>query len=1152
MKLYAFTRLVLGSASVVTIAVAAPPVLAQARAPAPATAVSDPLLSGFQDPGDVARPRVWWHWMNGNITWDGAKKDMDWMRRVGLAGLQAFDAGQATLQVVDKRLTYMSDDWKAVFRQVADYADKQNLELATAASPGWSETGGPWVTAADGMKKMAWSETRVSGGRPFTGKLTEPPKTSGMFQTSIEGGILGGRAAGQTPPELYVDQKVIAFPIPADSALPKATITSSAGPLDAAAATALSDGDLRTKGFDLPAAKETGGVSWVQWDYGKAVTVRGLSISTPLAAAWYDGLTPEFRNGAPAVDLRLEVSDDGQAWRDTGAKVQPGLAQRTVSVDSARGRYFRLVSTRLAPPPQRPVRRFSRPQGAPPDLITLRELVLHGEPTIHSFEEKAGYTGNMQYLKLPTGSAGVTAPKLASVIDLTSKMRVDGSLDWTPPAGDWMVLRMGYSLTGAMNRPASPEATGLEVDKMDAPAVKRYMDHYLGMYRDATGGKLGEHGLRAMMFDSWEASYANWTPAILDDFKRLRGYDATPWLPALAGHVIDSPERSDAFLWDWRRTVMQLLKTNHYEQLSGMVHDAGMFRYGEAHEELISTIGDGMEMRQSSDVPMGAMWQTTTPGPREVPYVTDLTEAASVAHIYGQNLTAAEAMTGGPQFGSVPWDLKATADAILIAGVNRFVIHTSAHQPVDKGPGTTLGVGQFFTRNETWAEQARPWIDYISRSSFILQQGQAVSDVALFYGETGPAIASYRDNLPDVPDGYRFDFVNADVILNRLTPKDGALETASGMKYRVLALGVGAERLTLPVLQKLEALVRGGATVVGTRPLGSPSLSDDPAAVKTVLDTLWPGGPVAQVGAGRVVASARVADGLSTVGVTPDFGFAKPAADSEVLFIHRRLSDGDAYFLSNRKDRAETIEASFRVTGKTPELWDPATALTRPAAYRIEGGVTHVTVPLDRLGSTFVVFRKAAAQPSLTPPARIETRVAELAGPWTVKFQPERGAPAQATFPALADFRDNADLGIKYFSGIATYDREITAPKLAAGERLWLDLGQVSDLAEVWVGGKLAGTAWKPPYRVDVTDVVKPGKNAVQIKVVNKWVNRLIGDVQPGVTKKITFTAADGRVPDGADPAAFARSQRMPYAANAPLVPSGLIGPVTLVADKPK
>jgi hypothetical protein len=466
---------------------------------------------------------------------------------------------------------------------------------------------------------------------------------------------------------------------------------------------------------------------------------------------------------------------------------------------------------------------------------------------------------------------------------------------------------------------------------------------------------------------------------------------------------------------------------------------------------------------------------------------------------------------------------------------------------VSKGPGLTLGVGQYFTRNETWAEQARPWIDYLARASFLLQQGRGASDVAVFYGEAGPVIANYREIYPAVPEGYRYDYVNADAILKKVKVKDDAIVTDTGMNYGAIFFGRGTERVSLPVLEKVLEMVQAGAVLIGPRPQGSPSLADDPAKVKQVLDTLWTGAPEALVGRGRVFTSAETGPALQSIGLAPDFIYEKPQPDSNIMFIHRRLQYGDAYFLSNRVDRAERVEASFRVTGRKPELWDPATGLTHATSYRIEGERTQVTIPFDRFGSVFVVFLTPDSEQSHIEPATQLHTVAELSGPWQVEFQPDRGAPPTAKFPQLADFRDNTDPSIRYFSGIATYvkDLQLSAEPIGVG-KIWLDLGQVDDLAEVWVNGKLAGTAWKPPYKVDITNLAQAGTNHIEIKSVNLWVNRLIGDVQPGVAKKITFTAADGKIdPNAPRP----RSASMPYKADAALRPSGLIGPVSVVEE---
>ncbi len=1077
------------------------------------------LEDGFRNPPESARPRVWWHWMGGNVSWEGAKADMDWMIRIGIAGLQCFHAGMGqgpSSAIVDDYYPYMSEGWKDAFAKSAAYADSLGLELGTAASPGWSETGGPWVTPEDGMKKMSYAVTYVEGGEPFTGVLNHPPTTTGVYQTSTAGSG-HQRGAGEGAPQLYEDQKVLAFQISEDAILPAPVLTSSGGSINESA---LSDGFYNDPGVSLPAAEEEGGISWVQFDYSKPVTVRGLVLSTPVRGP---------------VLFKLESSNDGVNWTDSGADIRGGSVVRTNSVDNVNARYFRLVSIKQPPAPPRGWSRWGGQTPPPPEVVDITELSLLGTATVHSFELKAAFFSEFSssgYFQLPSGSAGTDAAiKTADVLDLTDRLHEDGTLSWTPPAGQWIVLRIGYSLTGAQNRPAAPEATGLEVDKLDPEAVKRYMDTYISMYREAANGLVGEHGLNAIMFDSWESGYANWSPLILEGFERLRGYDPVPWLPALTGYVVESPDESDKFLWDWRRTIQQLLKENHYDYLTNYLHDIGMIRYGEAHEAGFATMGEGMEMKQSADIPMGAMWLEHEPGYIEGNYFNDNQESASVAHIYGQNIAATESFTGGPGYGTAPWDLKTTADAILLTGSNRFVIHTSAHQPITRGPGMTLGVGQMFSRNETWAEQAKVWIDYLSRASYMLQAGKAANDIAVFYGEESSMTAIYGSSYPDIPEGYRYDYVSSDALLNKLSVKGGDITTESGMNYKAVYFGQGTRRVTLPVLEKVLEMVQDGAVLIGTRPEGSPSLSDDPAEVEAVLDILWPGAEVTTGGRGRVFNSKDVEAALNEIDLAPDFTYTRPMEDSQVMFIHRKLSKGDIYFLANRVDREEEIEASFRVTGYKPELWDPATGAMSPASYEFDGDRTNVAVPLDRFGSVFVVFREPTTISSQSVPSPQKQTVEELSGPWQVAFQEERGAPASATFDQLMDFRDNSDPGIRYFSGIATYSKEIEIPGnlIEDGGQIWLDLGQVYNLAEVWVNGKLAGTAWKPPYRVDITDAAIAGTNKIEIKSVNLWVNRLIGDAQPGVEEKITLTT------------------RNFYRADSPLVPSGLLGPVQML-----
>jgi hypothetical protein len=314
-----------------------------------------------------------------------------------------------------------------------------------------------------------------------------------------------------------------------------------------------------------------------------------------------------------------------------------------------------------------------------------------------------------------------------------------------------MVLRFGYSLTGAKNGPASPEATGLEVDKLNRGSVRAYLDQYLNQYESASNGLMGKHGVKFVITDSWEAGAQNWSKDMFTDFERRRGYDLHSWMPVLVGQVVDSAEASDRFLWDFRATLADLVVENHYAQIAESVHGRGMGLYSESHESGRAFIGDGMSVKRRATVPMGAMW-TQLPGVKEEQYGydADIRESASVAHIYGQNLVAAESMTAGSgAWAWAPEYLKPTADQEMAMGLNRFVIHTSVHQPlIDKAPGLSLGpFGQWFTRNETWAEQAAPWIRYLARSSFMLQQGRFLADVAYYYGEDSNVSALMKSKL---------------------------------------------------------------------------------------------------------------------------------------------------------------------------------------------------------------------------------------------------------------------------------------------------------------------------------------------------------------------------------------------------------------------
>ena len=1090
---------------------------------------ADPLLQGFANPPATARPRVWWHWMNGNVTKDGIAKDLDWLQQIGVAGVQNFDANLATPQIVPERLVYMTPPWKDAFRFAVEHAEAKGLEFAIAASPGWSETGGPWVPPADGLKKIVWSEQFAQGGVRFAGRLPALPSTSGPFQDIEVVDALASLTGAKhvDPPRHVEDIAVFAVPLvhPAGEGLPR-VVSGDGTVLDAAL---LADGQYAAT-VNVARNRDAQPVL-IDLTYTEPRQIRSVTF-------FLEGAAPMFGNPEFLPVLQAKQGGEWQAIANlplTQAPTTRGFEVVTARefrvVMAANTGLFRIGSGDGVPGAVVLGRPTAGSVQGPP--LRVGELRLDAEPRVDRFETKAGFSLALDYHALPTMQGEGVPP--ARVIDLTGRMKADGQLDWTPPPGRWRILRMGYSLLGTTNHPATPEATGLEVDKFDGAAVRRYLETYLAMYRDTVGdANFGQRGLRALLTDSIEVGAANWTPRLLEQFKARRGYDARPWLPALAGTILESRAKTDAFLYDYRQTLAELMASEHYGTVATVAHEQGLAVYGEALEDVRPSLGDDMAMRAHADIPMAALWTWQRSAAPKPTALGDMKGASSVAHLYGRPFVAAESMTSS----SSPWafapsELRRIIDLEFAYGINRPVIHTSVHQPVDdKVPGLSLSIfGQYFNRHETWAPMAKPWIDYLARTAFLLQQGVNVADVAYFYGEEQPLTALYAHRpLADLPKSNAFDFVNADALLNAVRVEAGEIVSVGGARYRVLYLGASSRYMSLAVLKRIERLVLDGATVIGLPPTASPGLGDNPAEFRRTVHGLWPEKGEARVGKGRVIAASTVDAGLLAAGIAPDFRYTADSSDAELLFVHRRIAGGDVYFLNNRRNRPEQVTARFRSTGKRTEIWRADSGTVESASHRQEAGETVVSLKLDAEESFFVVLRDEALASPTARTAPTLKPLAPLSGSWGVSFQAGRGAPEKAQMDRLQPLDESPLAGIRYFSGIATYTTTFSLPAgMKPGDALSLDLGEVGEVAEVRVNGRLVGTAWHAPYRLDISSAIQLGQNVLEVRVANLWVNRLIGDAQPGATR-LTFTALPTYRPD------------------APLRRSGLIGPVRLLA----
>jgi len=1094
-----------------------------------APVVADELSEGFLTPPPSARPRTWWHWMNGNVTRTGIEKDLDWMQSVGLGGVQNFDANLRTPQVVDQRLVYMSPAWKDAFKHAVQRADQNGLEFAIASSPGWSETGGPWVAPEDGLKKLVWSEMDIDG--PPSGPLPRPPVTTGPYADAPLFDPLGGLTgnAEQPSPEHYEDIAVLAWPVYTDQHTPQPTYRDSQGHI--IDVTALTDHRL-SSAVTVPYGS-TDSSRLVTVHYDVPVTILSATIAV-------NGWSSPFFD--PENTPYLEVADDKGDWHEV-TEFLPSIAPITRSFAPTTGTDFRIVFGAYRGL-KRPGMGAGIPGAVQPNFfgnrekttITIAEFELSETPRVDHFERKAGFDLAMQYLPLDRNSdTTARAVSPAQIINVTNHLKSDGTLDWTPPSGRWHLVRLGWSLIGTINHPATPEATGLEVDKYDGGAVRRYLEHYLAMYQDAVGADwIGHTGIQALLTDSIEVGPSNWTPRLLEKFRQLRGYDPMPWLPTLTGTLVGSRAESDAFLYDFRRTLADLISSEHYATIASVAHEHHLKVYGEALEERRPVLGDDLDMRAHTDIPMSALWAYSSDAGPKPTALGDMKGAASVAHIYGQNLAAAESMTSvNSPWAFAPHDLRRFIDLEFAYGINRPVIHTSVHQPLDdKQPGLSLSIfGQYFNRHDTWAPMARPWIDYIARSAFLLQQGHDTADVAYYIGDEEPVTALYANAvLADTPKHYGYDLVNGTILRSALSVDHGQLRTPGGAQYRALYLGGSSHHLSAETLDRMAELVKQGATLIGEPPQGMLGLGGNTAAFTARIAQLWGSSKIHPFGLGQVIRTANVEEGLELSGVTPDW--QAPSIDQDLLFVHRHRADSDIYFVANRSPQTVSGTVQFRVTGKQPERWQAEDGSTSPLSYRINQNTTSVPLTLHADESCFVVFRNPTRKLVSNTPAHPQTVLSDIGGPWTVAFQSGRGAPRSVNLEALIPLNESGDAGIRYFSGIATYSTTFTVPApLSRHQPLWIDLGQLGDIAEVRVNGKSVGTAWWPPYQLNISAAIQAGTNTLDVKIANVWINRMIGDAQPGA-EKIAFVTAPTYRPD------------------APLHPAGLIGPVRLVTER--
>lgn len=1130
------------------------------------------LVKSFQTPPKDARPQVWWHWMDGNVSKEGIRKDIEWMKRNGIGGFHQFDAGGVNMPRAAKvKLPYLSDGWKDAFRFALNLADSLDMDVTIASAPGWSSTGGTWVKPEDAIKKLEWRSIDTRGGK-ISVQLPDLYNVVGPYQDyHTDNDRIKIEPYGK---DLYV----LAVRLP------------------------YSDKSMNALGAQVSKSEST-----ISVEFRKPQTIKSLTLKTM-------AMGDRPRTGKPECRNILECSDDGLKWRKV-CDIEPTvLPYLTVNVPPTCAQFFRVKGEKL------------------------ESLELFTVMKINHSQELGGFGIIHDFWKYHTPYSK-DAIRTSDIIDLTGKMTADGKLECSLPAGRWRIYRFGWSITGKINHPASPEATGLEVDKLDPDAWMRYFRTYLDLYKDAADGMLGEKGIRYLLVDSYEAGAYTWTPKLAKEFKARRGYDLLPWLPVLAGEIIGSSQMSERFLWDWRRTLGELFCEN-YDRINEIVNEYDLAgRYTESHEASRAYTGDGMDPKIKATIPMAAFWMENTPTGSAVPSaICDIRESASVSHIYGQRLVAAESFSvngdEGRAYTYCPENMKYIADVGLSAGVNRFVIHESASQPNDQYlPGLQLfRYGQWLHRNETWGEYAWVLTDYLARSSSMLQQGNSVADILLYYGEdlniTGLYGGQAFSSLPQVPDGYNYDFANPTVLRSGIKVEDRTLVAPSGARYRVLWLDRNCEVMSLDILKKIKEFADAGVIICGKEPKSCAGLKADDRAFASIVDDIWHSRR-------KNVFAKGLEDCLRRSGIQPDFRatvtspVAEPvvrhssptikatggsaghfdklsdqenaveapanAPDSygDFKYVHRTLPDStQIYWVRNFSGKDSNVELSFRDGGKFAAIFNPENGDVTDADVKFGNGRSTVSLPLLSADARFVVlsnrpqikvtidtvfvnttdttmictsdstevhpvdslvsaghFDTSASsaqrklsdqgislrdqQNSVAEPVEATT-IQTVTSTWQVHFDQKNGGTADEEFPELVSWTRKENPIVKYFSGTAIYKTTVTidSTQLATSARIFIDLGVVKNIADLSINGTPAGVLWKAPFRTaDIKPLLKEGDNLLEIKITNVWRNRMIGDVQPGEKHPVTAI-------------------RRFYKSTDKLLPSGLLGPVRIITEQ--
>ncbi len=993
-----------------------------------------PLLKNFTNPSSEARPWTFWYWMRGAVSREGIKADLEAMKQVGLGGTYLMTIKGTEGSEYDHPVNQLTPEWWKLVGYSMRIADSLGLQLGLHVSDGFALAGGPWIKPAESMQKVVFTDTIISGGKLKDLSLKQPESYEGFYSDI---------AVYALPVSKFLTLKD-KFRVIADH--PEDSIPFAGGK------------DFRS---DKPC--------YIQYFFKKPFTLRSLNV---IPAG----------NNFQAQRWSVSASDDGVHFRFVTKTVPPRQGWQntgfgyTFSIPPTTATYFRLSWM---------------PAGTEPgseDLdaakwkptLKIKSIELSPEYRINGWEGKAGLVWRIADATTKQEIPDKDCTPLAKIIDLTPYFK-NGKLNGNLPKGQWRILRMGHTSTGSVNATGGG-GKGLECDKFSEKAVQKQFDNWFGAAFSKADSALAHRVLKRMHIDSWECGSQNWSDNFPAEFKKRRGYDLMPYLPLLAGFPIDNVKHSEQVLRDVRITIAELVPDVFFNVMQKNAEAYGC----ETSAECVAPtmVSDGMLHYKVVDRPMGEFWLRSPTHDKP----NDMLDAICGAHIYGKNIIQSESFTElRTNWDEDPAMLKPVLDRNFALGINKVFFHVFVENPfMNKAPGETLdGIGSYFQRDQTWWKQGKAFVDYVTRCQAMLQYGKPVVDVAVFTGEEIPRRALTPDKLvPFLPGimGKKRVESEQERLANVGQPM---AEMPTGVHYAANIFkaedwinplnGYAYDSFNKDALLRLAKAENGEMVLPGG------------AAYKVVI---FPDKQTYSEETRRKMAELK-RDGVDIPELPLRSGFIfEPdvMAPENVAWTHRTGSEGDVYFISNQEKTDRMLNISFRMKGKTPQLWNPIDGtISAPHDLKVEGNRTQIKIQLPASGSVFVVFAPHPSAISENTDSLVAQAVSFLSK-WNVLFlKNNQTIDAEKLF----DWSRNGNRRIKYYSGTAVYSNSFNWDGRA--KTVVLHLGKVCNLATVRVNGIDCGTAWTAPYQVDITNAIKKGTNTLEIEVTNTWANAING-----------------------------------------------------------